>query len=210
LHLIFSHHLINSGRNSGHNSTQPDQPNQQRRNQQRGNSQNENSFTKKPVTVIVSDSMVKNVRGWELSNPIKKVIVKSFSGATTEDMEDYLKTVLRKEPGNLILHVGTNDLRSIGPAELAKSIQSLAINIEENSPNTSVSISAILPRKESQVSKNATLVNNSLKLICSQHHWNFIEHKNIKQTHLNRGGIHLSKAGSDILANNFKFHINNE
>jgi hypothetical protein len=90
LHLIFSHHLINSGRNSGHNSTQPDQPNQQRRNQQRGNSQNENSFTKKPVTVIVSDSMVKNVRGWELSNPIKKVIVKSFSGATTEDMEDYL------------------------------------------------------------------------------------------------------------------------
>jgi hypothetical protein len=112
----------------------------------------------------------------------------------------------------MILHVGTNDLRSIGPAELAKSIQSLAINIEENSPNTSVSISAILPRKESQISKNATLVNNSLKLICSQHHWNFIEHKNIKQTHLNRGGIHLSKgkAGSDILANNFKFHINNE
>ena len=96
-----------SGRNSGHNSTQPDQPNQQRRNQQRGNSQNENSFTKKPVTVIVGDSMVKNVRGWELSNPIKKVIVKSFSGATTEDMEDYLKPVLRKEPGNLILHVGT-------------------------------------------------------------------------------------------------------
>ena len=82
-----------SGRNSGHNSTQPDQPNQQRRNQQRGNSQNENSFTKKPVTVIVSDSMVKNVRGWELSNPIKKVIVKSFS--TTEDMEDCLKPVLR-------------------------------------------------------------------------------------------------------------------
>ena len=121
-----------------------------------------------------------------------------------------IEPVLRKEPGNLILHVGTNDLRYIDPAELAKSIQSLAINIEENSPNTSVSISAILPRKESQISKNATLVNNSLKLICSQHHWNFIEHKNIKQTHLNRGGIHLSKAGSDILANNFKFHINNE
>jgi hypothetical protein len=82
-----------SGKNSGLKSTQPDQPNQQRRNQQRDNSQNENSFTKKPITVIVSDSMVKNVRGWELSNPIKKVIVKSFS--TTEDMEDCLKPVLR-------------------------------------------------------------------------------------------------------------------
>lgn len=167
-----------SRRNSGDNITQPEQPN--KCGQQCHNRQNENSFTKKPVTVIVGDSMVKNVRGWELSNPIQKVIVKSFSGAITEDMEDYLKPVLRKEPENLILHVSTNDLKSIGPTELAKSIQSLAINIEENSPNTSVSISAILPRKESQISKNVTLVNNSLKLICSRQHWNFIKHKNIR------------------------------
>ena len=91
---------------------------------------------KKPVTVIVGDSMVKNVRGWDLSNQKNKVIVKSFSGATTEDMEDYLKPILRKEPKNLILHVGTNDLKAMEPAHLSNSIESLAVNIEENSPNT--------------------------------------------------------------------------
>ena len=94
------------------------------------------------MTVIVGDSMVKNVRGWDLSNQKNKVIVKSFSGATTEDMEDYLKPILRKEPKNLILHVGTNDLKAMEPAHLSNSIESLAVNIEENSPNTSMSISA--------------------------------------------------------------------
>ena len=78
------------------------------------------------MTVIVGDSMVKNVRGWDISNQKDKVIVKSFSGATTEDMEDYLKPILRKEPENLILHVGTNDLKVTEPAHLSNSIESLA------------------------------------------------------------------------------------
>lgn len=177
--------------------------------QAQGKSRNQNGASKKPVTVIAGDSIVQNVRGWELSST-EKVIVKSFSIATSEDMEDYLKPLLRKEPENLILHVGTNDLKTMEPAELANTIQSLAINVEENSPKTSVSISAIPPRKESQLSKNISVINNSLKLICRQHHWNFIEHTNIKQNHLNRGGIHLTKSGNDILANNFKLHINNE
>ena len=153
----------------------------------------------KPVTVIVGDSMFKNVRGWDLSNQKNKVIVKSFSGATTEDMEDYLKPILRKEPKNLILHVGTNDLKAMEPAHLSNSVESLAINIEENSPNTSVSISALLPRKDPQLSKNISLINYSFKSICCQHSWNFIEHRNIKKNHLNRGRVHLSKAGSDLL-----------
>ena len=51
---------------------------------------------KKPVTVNADDSMIQQVRGWELSSS-EKVVVKSFSGASTEDMEDYLKPLLRKD-----------------------------------------------------------------------------------------------------------------
>ena len=40
--------------------------------------------------------MIQQVRGWELSSS-EKVVVKSFSGASTEDMEDYLKPLLRKD-----------------------------------------------------------------------------------------------------------------
>ena len=40
-----------------------------------------------------------------------------------------------------------------------------------------------------------------------QNHWNFIEHDNVNQTHLNRGGLHLSKSGTALLAQNFRNYI---
>jgi hypothetical protein len=46
----------------------------------------------KKVTVVAVDSILKHVEG------------------TTSDMEDYLRSVLRKEPNKIILHIGTNDI----------------------------------------------------------------------------------------------------
>ena len=69
----------------------------------------------KNVTVV-GDSMVKNLQGWRrLSTEENHVVAKSFAGATTSDMEDYVKPVIRKEPQKLILHVGTNDLKKLPP-----------------------------------------------------------------------------------------------
>ena len=82
---------------------------------------------------------MQHVHGWELSNK-DKVVVKSFSGATTEDMEDYGKPIILKEPENLILHVGTNDLKFMDPVQLTESNRPLAQKVEYNSPNTSHSI----------------------------------------------------------------------
>ena len=61
-------------------------------------------------TVIVGDSIIKYVKGWELSNPTQRVTVKSFSGANLEDMDDFINPILRKKPDQLVLHIGTNDL----------------------------------------------------------------------------------------------------
>ena len=58
------------------------------------------------VTAIAGDSMVKDIYGWELSDNNEKVVVKHFSGSTTEDMMTYIK------PNRFIIHVGINDLRS--------------------------------------------------------------------------------------------------
>ncbi len=51
--------------------------------------------------------------------------MKSFAGATIEDMGDYLKPVIRKEPESIILHVGTNDLKSLSPKQVAEGIANL-------------------------------------------------------------------------------------
>ena len=62
-------------------------------------------------TVIVGDSIMKYVKGWELSNRTQRVTVKSFPGANLEDMDDFINPILRKKPDQLVLHIGTNDLR---------------------------------------------------------------------------------------------------
>ena len=62
------------------------------------------------ITAIVGDSMVKDIYGWELS--YEKVVVKQFSGSTTEDMMKYIKPPLKCNPDRFIIHVGTNNLRS--------------------------------------------------------------------------------------------------
>ena len=57
--------------------------------------------------------MIKHLNGWELSKKLNancKVFVKTFSGAKTTCMNDYVKPSLRSSPDHFILYVGTNDL----------------------------------------------------------------------------------------------------
>ena len=84
------------------------------------------SAERKPAIAVCSDSIVQNVRGWKLYRS-NKAVVKSFSGATTTGMEDYLNPTTKKCPESLILHVNTNDLLSIQtPQQIAESIVNLA------------------------------------------------------------------------------------
>ena len=65
--------------------------------------------TKKQNIIVAGDSMVKNLKGWLMSRK-KNVRVYSFPGATTEDMEFFLKPLIARQPEEIILHIGTNDL----------------------------------------------------------------------------------------------------
>ena len=64
-----------------------------------------------PVTVIFGDSIVKEVKGWELSDENNKIITKQFSGATTDDMKSYIQPTISNDPECIVLHCGANDLR---------------------------------------------------------------------------------------------------
>ena len=65
-------------------------------------------------TLIVGDSIVKNVEGWRLNKRIKfSVAVKSIPGATTKGMKHHIKGCLEgNSPDSIILHVGTNNLKN--------------------------------------------------------------------------------------------------
>ena len=115
----------------------------------------------KKVTVIAGDSIIKNIQGWRLSTPQNHVVVKSFAGATSTDMEDYLRPIIRKEPHKIILHVGTNDISHQPASRVAQGIANLGTRIVQDSPATSIVISSILPRTDKpELSKKVIEANN--------------------------------------------------
>ena len=104
----------------------------------------------KRLVFIAGDSIVQHVHGWELSDSKQRVAVKSFSGSKTEDMADYLKPLMRKTPDEIIVHVGTNDVKDDTKSTevVAAGILNLGNQIKDNLPNTKVSISSLIVRKD--------------------------------------------------------------
>lgn len=162
-------------------------------------SSTENKFT----TVLVGDSMIKQVQGWKLGKQVgHRVVVKSFSGATTSDMQHYLKPTLEKNPQQIILHVGTNDLRDESPTIVADKIVDLARRIETET-NAEVILSELVTRVDGTPTDSVRNVNKKLKKFCNQNGWRIIHHQNITANGLNRSGLHLNERGNNILFNNF-------
>lgn len=96
------------------------------------------SSNSKKLVVIAGDSIIKHVQGPKISNNEGHVAVKSFSGAKIDDMEDYLKPLIRKNPDKMVLDVGTNNTTHQDPSMVPEGIANLAIQIKDNSPSTEI------------------------------------------------------------------------
>ena len=64
------------------------------------------------VTVVVGDSIIKKVKGWELSTKDDLFAVKFFPGTNNDDMESYIKPTLKNKSERIIIHCGTSDLKN--------------------------------------------------------------------------------------------------
>ena len=92
--------------------------------------------------VILGDSMIKDIDQGKVRKGLhdnEKVYIKSFPGATTNHMKSYVNP--SKEFNDLIiLHCGTNDLRSNKlPNEIAKEIADLANELKTDKNEVMVS-----------------------------------------------------------------------
>ena len=92
--------------------------------------------------------------------------MKSFLGAKTRGMQDYVKPTLRENPDQIIVHVGTNDLASNKrPEQIAESIIGLATSLK--SDTCDVLVSSITVRND-QHRKKVAEVNIVLKELCKE------------------------------------------
>ena len=63
----------------------------------------------KVKTAVIGDSMLNDVNEKGLSK-LRKVKVKNYPGATSEDILDKIDDLLKVKPDCLLVYVGTNDL----------------------------------------------------------------------------------------------------
>ena len=148
----------------------------------------------KPKVFITGDSLTKDLHGWMMSRT-KQVKVHTFPGATTTDMQDFLIPLIKKEPKEILLHIGTNDLRSSTPQEVFSNINGLVKMV--TSKGIKCSVSGIIGRNDSYSSKGQE-VNRLLKENLPQDIY-FLDNNNITVDHLNYDGLHFNRRGTGKL-----------
>ena len=148
---------------------------------------------------------MKNRSGWRLSRAqsAPSVTVQSFPGSTVEDMESYCLSTVRAQPDEIILHVGTNDLQTGPPRQVADSIINLVDNISQNC-SCRLTISSLLKRfDKANLNNKVTEVNSILRKFSTNRGWMFISHDGINQAaNFNSSGLHLSHSGNSLFVSN--------
>ena len=106
--------------------------------------------------------------------------------------------LLKSKPNDIVIHVGTNGI--INRVNLLNSVKKLVKQVLDISPRTTVAFSSIIVRKDKKhIEKPLADTNNLLKNYCRQKGISFIENSNIKESHLGKKKLHLSKRGKSFL-----------
>ena len=164
-----------------------------------------------PTTIILGDSIVKNVYGNAITKSIKHqkhvVVGKAFLRQKNWGYET-CKTHARKKPSQIIIHVGTSN----SPGN--KNLDEIANKIVEftNSTKTSknnVAVFTIVERKD-QFHNMGKEVNENLNDKCEENNLQLLQHNNINPFHhTNAKGLHLNNYRDKRLTRNFPSFIEN-
>ena len=167
--------------------------------------------SQKPTVSIVGDSMIRKIRRQDINReaPQVKTSIKTFPGATIEQMKSYIRPTIEEDPDGVIIVCGTNNLRSATPEEVANKMISLAFEVKKEIND--VAISSIIRRTDSDdLERKRIHVNQLVRAGLLGTGMKFIEHDNILDNHLDKWGLHLNFHGMNILTENLIDFINGE
>ena len=139
--------------------------------------------------MILDNSLVKYIKGWELSDENNKVVTKHFSRVNMTDMKSYLLPAKSCNPENIVIHWGTGNLKKNSANEISNDIIEVALLCK--SDNNAL-VSVIIPRSGKRNAKT-TEVNKHLKNECRKRNICFISNSNINPKYdCNKRGLHLN------------------
>ena len=155
--------------------------------------------------IVCGDSMVNGLDGNGVSSKLNQVSVRSFSGATSEDMIDYCKPLVSKKPDKLIFHFGTNDL-SKNIENSKANFKNIIEYVKQISPMTEIVLSNICLRMDNpKLDTKRIELNKSISMVAEEYGLKIIDNKNIDRSCLAKKKLHLNgHIGLPRLAKNIK------
>ena len=139
--------------------------------------------------MTLNNSLVKYIKGWEISDENNKVVTKHFSRANMTDMKSYLLPAKSCNPENIVIHWGIDNLKKNSANEVSNDIIEVALLCK--SDNNAL-VSVIIPRSGKRNAKT-TEVNKHLKNECRKRNICFISNSNINPKYdCNKRGLHLN------------------
>ena len=98
---------------------------------------------------VVGDSMVNMIQeNYNVNTKTADVKVPAFSGATIEDLHDYILPIARKEPDNLIIHAGTNNIRNDTSEKIVEKLMKLHDHVSSIASTSKIALSNIIRRHD--------------------------------------------------------------
>ena len=131
----------------------------------------------------------------------RNIKVRFFPGARIQDMYYYLVPLLRKRADKIVHRVGTNDAPHMKTDEMLEELGKLTSLIWEMLP----SVKTVLPAPTIKVDKyNANENNIDFIKLLEANNYVLIKQSRIKESHLDRYGLHLNHDGTRVLAKNLR------
>ena len=152
--------------------------------------------------IIIGDSMLRYETPKFLSKNYNFVNVRFHRGATTEDIVDFIKPVIKKKPDAVIIHAGTNDLTN--GTNTMKQVREIAKTIKEmeDSGKMGIGFSGIIQRVDRNFKDQIKETNDKLKRYCEGNGFVYVDNDNINEKSLNKSLLHLNKAGNKLFSKN--------
>ena len=98
---------------------------------------------------VVGDSMLNMIQeNYNVNTKTANVKVPAFSGATIEDLHDYILPIARKEPDNLIIHAGTNNIRNDTSEKIVEKLMKLHDHVSSIASTSKIALSNIIRRHD--------------------------------------------------------------
>ena len=157
--------------------------------------------------IVCGDSIINGIDGSGLSSKQCQTSVRSFPGATSTDLIDYVKPLVNKRPDSLIIHIGTNDLTNTGNNTI-ENIKKLIHEARSINPNMEFALSEICTRDDKRsIQSKVQHLNSEIQKLCKDENFSLIKHDNIDRSCLSKKKLHLNRKGLSNLAKNLKDHI---